>query len=101
MVAQVGIYHQRRHLRLLVQDEFLSATLRSRVLAMAGVPVVEQHQRRVVDIAHVVLVREPRGWGRGIDPEIAARPQPPRPTPVPKKIKSGLMFSGSPRRMKG
>ena len=57
--------------------QFLSAAMRSRVLALADVPVVEQHQRRVVDIAHVVLVREPRGWVRGIDPEIAALPQPP------------------------
>ena len=58
--AQVGIDHQRRRHRLLVEDPFLSAAIRSRVGRAAEVPVIEEHDRRVVDIDHVVLVGEPR-----------------------------------------
>ena len=61
VVAQVGIDHQRRRHRLLVEDQFLPAAIRIRVVSLADVPVIEEHDRRVVDVAHVVLVGEPRG----------------------------------------
>ena len=60
VVAHVGIHHQRRRHVLLVEDPFLPAAIRLRVRSLAGVPVIEDQQGVVVDVAHVVLVGEPR-----------------------------------------